>query len=69
MFFSTEYSEKMTENVCFNLTNGSDQQQCLPYLEFFWSSANISVYEACRLVSLCNVVAVVVKYIGLYTKI
>ena len=48
--FSADFSKRLTGDRCFNLTDGSDQQQCRPYLGRFWSSANISVYEACRLV-------------------
>jgi len=48
--FSADFSERLAGDRCFNLTNGSDQQQCLPDLGPIWSSANISVYEACRLV-------------------
>ena len=47
--FPPEYSEKLTSgDMCFNLTDGSSQQQCLFYLGKFWSTTNISVYEACR---------------------
>ena len=59
--FSADFSERLTGDRCFNLTDGSDQQQCLPYLGPIWSSANISVYEACRLV-----MYVVVSLVGPY---